>query len=66
MEQEEIVTMDKGKKTVKILLEEANSQIQTIPVEKAKGYLSEKDCIFIDLRGLNIVPYMYQIWNEIV
>ena len=44
--------MDKGKKTVKILLEEANSQIQTIPVEKAKGYLSEKDCIFIDLRDI--------------
>ena len=44
--------MDKGKKTVKILLEEANSQIQTIPVEKAKGYLSEKDFIFIDLRDI--------------
>ena len=52
MEQEEIVTMDKSKKTVKILLEEANSQIQTIPVEKAKDYLSEKDCIFIDLRDI--------------
>ena len=52
MEQKEIGTMDKGKKTVKILLEEANSQIQTIPVEKAKGYLSEKDCIFIDLRDI--------------
>ena len=52
MEQEEIVKMDKSKKTVKILLEEANSQIQTIPVEKAKDYLSEKDCIFIDLRDI--------------
>ena len=64
MEQEEIVTMDKSKKTVKILLEEANSQIQTIPVEKAKDYLSEKDCIFIDLRDIRELKKTGKIPNS--
>ena len=44
--------MHKNKKTVKILLEEANSQIQTISVETAKEYLSKKDFTFIDLRDI--------------
>ena len=52
MKKKEIVAMHKNKKTVKILLEEANSQIQTISVETAKEYLSKKDFTFIDLRDI--------------
>jgi len=46
------MTANKKKKSVQDLLNEANSQIETISIEKAMHFSKNEDYVFVDLRDI--------------